>query len=185
MNPRTHRIDPMAPEASARYGTPGQRGIALIVGLVILAVLSMIGVAAFSISTQEERMAGNSRDRMRAFEAAEAALRVCEDYIVATGPVFNATGGPGGMYTAPADSTTPWNAETIDWTVPANVHTVTIANPEWSSQPACIGELFSVQRGPPPPPGTPINLTQIVHITAQGYGLNPRTVVKLESYFAL
>jgi type IV pilus assembly protein PilX len=53
-----------------------RRGIALIIGLVILAVLSMIGVAAFSITTQEERMAGNARDRMRAFEAAEAGVPV-------------------------------------------------------------------------------------------------------------
>jgi len=32
------------------YGPTASRGIALIVGLVILAILSMIGVAAFSIS---------------------------------------------------------------------------------------------------------------------------------------
>src|SRR2546421_12603875 len=88
-----------------RCGSKGERGIALIVGLVILAVLSLIGVAAFSITTQEERMAGNSRDRMRAFEAAEAALRACENAA--------ANGSTGaGMYQAPTSSATASTIET-------------------------------------------------------------------------
>src|SRR5437016_12493959 len=87
-----------------RCGSKGERGVALIVGLVILAVLSLIGVAAFSITTQEERMAGNSRDRIRAFEAAEFALRGCENFVRTNGiGVFGTTAG---MFQAPTTSTT-------------------------------------------------------------------------------
>jgi type IV pilus assembly protein PilX len=177
----------MALSASVRTGaTSHQRGIALIVGLVILAVLSMIGVAAFSISTQEERMAGNSRDRMRAFEAAEAALRLCED-VVASGKPFDGT--VNGLYTAPPDSSTPPNAENLAlWTDPTKVYTDTtaLANPnnEWSKPPACIAESFQVQRGTIVL-GQPVPMTSIAHIVAQGYGLNKNTVVRLESYYAL
>jgi len=186
MNPRTSGTDLMALEASLRYETPGQRGVALIVGLVILAVLSMIGVAAFSISTQEERMAGNSRDRMRAFEAAESALRLCEDYLAGNGQAAF-TSGVGGMYTAPPDSTTAPHAETVDWTNAATVYTdsnLTNANREWSQAPACIAESFQVQRGAIVV-GQPVPMTTIAHIVAQGYGLNKSTVVRLESYYAM
>src|SRR5258708_24322801 len=88
-----------------RCGSQGERGIALIVGLVILAVLSLIGIAAFSITTQEERMAGNSRDRMRAFEAAEAALRDCEAFVAGGTAPFDGTGGT--YLVTPNASTTP------------------------------------------------------------------------------
>ena len=52
-----------------------QRGAVLVVGLIFLAMLSLMGVAAYSVATQEEKMAGNTRDKLRAFEAAEASLR--------------------------------------------------------------------------------------------------------------
>jgi len=169
----------------SRINSPGRgRGIALIIGLVILAVLSMIGVAAFSISTQEERMAGNSRDRMRAFEAAEAALRACEDF-VKTNPAFDGTNG---MYTAPS-SIVASNAESIDWTNANNVYqsaALSGSSTEWARPPSCIAEAFPVVHGTIQL-GQPINTAQVqvTHITAQGYGLNVNTVVRLESYFAL
>lgn len=160
-----------------------QRGIALIIGVVILAVLSMIGVAAFSISTQEERMAGNSRDRMLAFEAAEAALRACENY-VQTGPAFD--GSAAGMYAAPA-STSPTIAESINWST-GSVYvdpslTLTANAGRWAKAPACVAEQFMVAHGGSGL-GEPLTMVPTVHITTQGYGLNPATIVRLESYYA-
>jgi type IV pilus assembly protein PilX len=55
-----------------------QTGAALIVGLIFLVVLSMIGVTAARMSTLEERMSGNMRDRSIAMQAAEIALRDAE-----------------------------------------------------------------------------------------------------------
>ena len=173
-----------------------ERGIALIVGLVILAVLSLIGVAVFSITTQEERMAGNSRDRMRAFEAAEAALRNCESVVASGAAVFNNTGG---MYlVSPNLSTTPSITESVAtkseswWQTPANVLQLLDSNGSPfngnSVAPSCIAEQFWVLKPGVTPTGTAIKDTDkafIAHITAHGYGLNSNTVVRLESYYAM
>lgn len=58
-----------------------QSGAALITGLIFLVVLSMIGVTAARMSTLEERMSGNMRDRAIAMQAAELCLRDAEQDI--------------------------------------------------------------------------------------------------------
>lgn len=58
-----------------------QGGAVLLVCLVMLLVLTMIGVSSMSNSTLQERMAGGARDYNQAFQAAEASLRVGEDYV--------------------------------------------------------------------------------------------------------
>jgi type IV pilus assembly protein PilX len=182
MNPSLHRTD-LPPRVMLQHDAALQRGIALIIGLIILAVLSLIGVAAFSVSTQEERMAGNSRDRIRAFEAAESALRDCENY-ASTNALFDGTDG---SYTAPLAPLQPFT-ETINWSNPGTtvrkVPTASINNPEWSQQPICVIEQLQVQ-SKPIQLGSPVQATSIAHVTAQGYGTNPNTVVQLESYYAL
>lgn len=55
-----------------------QSGVALITGLVLMVVLTLITVAALRTTTLEELMARNARDRDLAFQAAEAALRAGE-----------------------------------------------------------------------------------------------------------
>jgi type IV pilus assembly protein PilX len=51
-----------------------QRGIALIVALIFLLILTVLGVTAAMNNSLQERMAGNSRDRDLAFQAAEHAV---------------------------------------------------------------------------------------------------------------
>jgi Tfp pilus assembly protein PilX len=51
-----------------------QSGATLIVSLVILAVVTLLGVASMRASNLELRMAASARDRSIAFQAAEAAL---------------------------------------------------------------------------------------------------------------
>lgn len=58
-----------------------QRGMVLLVCLVMLLLLTVIGIAAISNSTLQERMVGGSRDYNTAFQAAEAALRVGEAFV--------------------------------------------------------------------------------------------------------
>ena len=52
-----------------------QRGIVLIVCLVILLVMTIIGVNAMGTSTLQERMASNSQNAMSTFQAAESAIQ--------------------------------------------------------------------------------------------------------------
>ena len=60
-----------------------ERGAVLVVSLLILAMMTIIGVAAMDTSVMEEKMAGNMRDRNIAFQAAESALRLGETWIAA------------------------------------------------------------------------------------------------------
>ena len=55
-----------------------QRGAALIVSLLLLAVVMLLATAGWQMGSQEERMVGQQRDRAIAFEAAEATLRDAE-----------------------------------------------------------------------------------------------------------
>lgn len=59
-----------------RFRYPSQqRGSTLLVGVILLIVLMLLGVSAATMSSLDERMARNLRDRDVAFQAAEAALR--------------------------------------------------------------------------------------------------------------
>ena len=52
-----------------------QRGASLLIALIFLVILAMLGVTAANVTTLQERMAGHTRDRDLALQAAEAALR--------------------------------------------------------------------------------------------------------------
>lgn len=58
-----------------------QRGAALIIGLIMLLILTLLGVTAISNVTLQERMASSLMDRNLAFQAAEMALRRAEDHV--------------------------------------------------------------------------------------------------------
>ena len=60
-----------------------QRGATLIVALVILGIMTVLGVAVMQSSTLQERMAGNSRQKLIATNAAESALREAEEFLFA------------------------------------------------------------------------------------------------------
>ena len=66
-----------------------QKGIALIVSLIILLLLTIIMVSALRVTTLEEKMSGNSQDQNIAFQAAETALREAEAYINSGATQFN------------------------------------------------------------------------------------------------
>lgn len=55
-----------------------QSGFALIVGLIVLLLLTLIMLVALRMASLEERMAGNLKNQNIAFQAAESALREAE-----------------------------------------------------------------------------------------------------------
>lgn len=115
-----------------------QRGAALVISLMILIVMTLIGITGMSTSSLEEKMAGNSRDRALAFQAAEAALREAEGYyegtIVSIGAAFDGTNA--GLY--PAGSS-PDIYDDATW---ANSRTYSGAIDGVAEQPAYIIELL-------------------------------------------
>ena len=78
-----------------------QRGSVLIVSMVLLLVMTLIGMAGIEVTSLEEKMVFNLRDRQVAFEAAEAALLSAEEYLqLDTGDtsIIQFEGGSGGLY---------------------------------------------------------------------------------------
>lgn len=58
-----------------------QSGAALIVALIMLVVMTLLGVTIARMTTLQERMAGNLRNKSIAFEAAETTLREGEQWV--------------------------------------------------------------------------------------------------------
>lgn len=59
-----------------------QRGISLVVVMVLLVAVSLLGIAVLRSSAMQERMSANLRDRNLAFQSAEAALRYAQEDVL-------------------------------------------------------------------------------------------------------
>ncbi len=180
---RAARRPPRAPARS--------RGAALVVGLLILLVITIIGLSSMRSTLLEERMAGNLRDRARAFEAAEAALREAETWLLGQSnrPLAN-SGSPYDVWSAngpdpDTSNATPWWFETsIDgawWGTNGRGATVGSLTPQY-----VIEELQFV-----PDSGT-LNIGTgnvpgrwFYRITARATGADSATEVLLQSTYAL
>lgn len=60
-----------------------QKGVVLIISLIMLLVLTIVGVTSMRVTGLEEKMAGNLHNNNMAFQAAESSLRGAENWIVA------------------------------------------------------------------------------------------------------
>lgn len=70
-----------------------QKGIALLVSLLMLIVVTLLGLSSIRTVLQEERMTGNTYDRSLSFQAAEAALRAGEALALAQSQTTPPNGG--------------------------------------------------------------------------------------------
>lgn len=100
--------------ASLRFESSSrkQRGVALIVSLILLVVVTLLGLSGMQNTSLQERMSGNMYDRSVAMQAAEAALRAAEAAI-------SANPGGGVDCTAVACDVIPANTfdnDSTDWT---------------------------------------------------------------------
>ncbi|HTT09570.1 MAG TPA: PilX N-terminal domain-containing pilus assembly protein [Burkholderiaceae bacterium] len=162
-----------------------QRGAVLVIGLIFLTMLTLMGVAAYSVATQEEKMSGNARDLKRAFEAAESSLRDCEAVIGGFGslPTFDGTGA---MYPAAATNQ-PSVWETVNWSSSTAVRALAAPLNGVRQQPACMAEQLVTLAGKPADgaqSGPQQLVPEIVYrITAQGYGMYPSTTAMVQSTY--
>lgn len=176
-----------AREACGRRAEPHtlgrQRGAVLVIGLIMMTLLSLLGLTALGTGLLEERMTANARDRIRAFQAAEAALRSCETAIT--------SGGSGGMYTPTYPPI--WEDPNV-WKDATKVHHYS-GLPLVASQPSCIVERLSAEISAVPAGldeslrrGLPIENERTYRhyrVTARGVGVSERTVVMLQSHIRL
>lgn len=65
---------PTLSQALHGRGRGRQRGMALVMSLVFLMILTILGISAMGTSTLEEKMSGNIQEGTHAFEAAESGL---------------------------------------------------------------------------------------------------------------
>jgi len=64
----------------------GQRGMSLVIVMVLLLVMSVLGIAILRSSAMQERMSANMRDRSLAFQTTETALREAQDNVLGVQP---------------------------------------------------------------------------------------------------
>jgi type IV pilus assembly protein PilX len=116
-----------------------QHGIALVVVLILLLVMSLLAVFSLRSTLMEERMAANMMDRSLSFQAAEAGLREGEQ-LAASKPALPASGCNAGLCAIPAATDTPrWQ----DATVWAGARTAIVDVGGVTARPQFIVELLA------------------------------------------
>lgn len=178
-----------------------QRGAALIIALIFMAVLTMLGLTVVGSTSDEEKIARNFRDMDIAFAATEAAVRDAEiritgRYANPATPVspfdFNSTCSSG-----LCDESLPKAADTYDFfgsTAPGS-NSMTLGGSSSVTQslttsPAIQGVAVkprylveSICSAIPGESATTITCQTVYRITAKGKGLSGNTAVVLQELF--
>jgi len=201
---------PLARSSLATFPAPQrQRGVVLIIALVMLLILTLIGVAGLRDTQLQERMAGGAQDRELALQAAETALREAEQAIASGSIVDSSSTAQYKNYEASdggtdniadlqrTNSGTPvteavyWR-DVYDWTGNSgnNSFIVTTSLSGLSSQPLYVIERLPYNYSVIPDSwndtgATTTGSTKITDyiITARGVGSTPDAVVILQSQY--
>jgi type IV pilus assembly protein PilX len=157
-----------------------QRGVALIISMILLLVLSVIGLAGMEVTGLEEKMAGNMRDRNIAFQAAEATLRDGENYLDAQA-VLPAFDGTNGLYAIPTNGDKNW--EEVVWSSSAAV--VSYSGPGFDSLPAAyiIEDIAAASNSDSLEVGVPVDDKRYYRVTARAEGMSSTTAVMLQTVY--
>lgn len=166
---------------------PGREaGAALIVSLIVLLILTILGVAASRMSQLEERMTGNTQDANVALQAAEAALRTGELFLMQPDlPYFV---GDDGLY-EPAPATGPPLWETVDWNAALAVRSYDGFATAAGSLSNADARYFIEELPNAVSPGESLaadaaaDEAKYYRITARGVGIGGKAVVTLQSTF--
>ncbi|WP_211453324.1 pilus assembly PilX family protein [Collimonas antrihumi] len=150
-----------------------QSGIALPVVLIFVVVMLLLGVTAIRNVTLGEKMAGNTRSQELAFQAAEQALRACENAVL-TGSGTQPT------ILTPLATTNLWD----DMTKWADTNSVQITSTITgvSSQPRCMVEDVKSTLKLDTTQLKKDDSIQVYRVTARGVGASDNSVVMLQSY---
>lgn len=147
-----------------------QQGVTLIVSLIFLAILMLLGVTVARTSSLEERMAGNTRDRDLALQAAEAALKDAEadlsGFLAAANPFDGSTAGLIAFNAANDNHAAYWNA--YDWASASQLSDADLDG--IAEQPRYV-----IERLPD------VATTQRFRITTRGIGSSASTAVILQA----
>jgi type IV pilus assembly protein PilX len=121
-----------------------QRGAALVIGLLLLLVITILAVAIIQVVTLQERMSRNLRDQTVAFQSAETALRAAEDAV----NLGNVTGSPFKFARFTSACTVSLSGVThTGFCLPSSN-----ATPQWKAVSWAAGSTGSVEVSTPSPP---------------------------------
>jgi type IV pilus assembly protein PilX len=157
-----------------------QQGMAIVMALVFLLILTLLAVNTTNTTIMAEKMSQNMRDSTSAFQAADAALTDAESWLTAQ------SSAPTAVSTCSTSPTTPCNVWTLNasplgtlsaqtttwWTNNGRPYSSTLANVV--TQPRFIIEQSSVVSG-----------TYFYRITARGVGTSSNATVTLQSIYAV
>lgn len=175
---------------------PHQRGVALIMALVFLLLLTILGIGALNTTSLEEKMANNVKDRNLAFQAAESALIVAENWIYTQigKPVF--PNNSAGLYTpVTSDTVATPNWDSVNW---SSSNVVTYPSTPGQTISGSLGKISTQPKyiiedmGEIPESGGSVvtstsyksSGTTVLRITARGTGGTDIAQVMLQSTYA-
>lgn len=141
-----------------------QDGAVLIITLIMLIVITLVTVSSVRSTTVDERMAGNARDRNKAFQAAEAAVQNCLAMV-------NAHSFPGTVQTPALPPNPPlWDVEANWETSAAASYPIPMTDAQLAEDPRCLVETLSS--------------TGSFRVTGRAVGSSADTVVMLQATYS-
>jgi len=159
-----------------------QQGIALVISLIMLLLMTLLSVSSMKSTILEEKMAGNYKNRNTAFQSAEAGLRAGETYLATTIvlPLFD--GSTTGLYQPTSSGNSRWNV--VDWDNAAEVIAYVGALSDVPTNPKyIIEELAPVNEGGGSlEVGTALE-NRFYRITTEATGNTDNAVVMLQSTY--
>jgi type IV pilus assembly protein PilX len=159
----------------AAFRTGNERGASLIVSLIFLVIMAMLGVSVAGVTGLEERMAGNTRDRDLAFQAAEAALRDAQ--VRLENPTFRGTVFPA-FVAVNANSAEYWE-NCFETPVAPCITTYSPTRQLPTTGAGAVAEQpkFVIEKKPD------VGTTQIYRVTARAVGGEEDTIVVLQAEY--
>ena len=189
------RINTKSCRARAFCGAPTEDGIVLVSAMLILVVLTILSVSMFRNFGLQERIAGNTREKQRAFNVAQSALQYGEWWLA------QGNGGAGSTCTNLLDAnaaapttqtcsnamtsaqtaTVPWkSASAADIGVTYMPPNLTVASPGQVDAYAQAPRFYIAPLGP-----DPSGKLQLYQVSAMGYGGNSTAVTVVQSVYAI
>lgn len=165
-----------------------QQGFVLIVSLIFLVLMTMLGLAMFSGFITNQMVAGNHREKSRAFDAAQTAINFTEYWLAQPGNAVTSAGKPitgkacAGISNSPVicnnalttPATLPW-ATGVSYT-PSNQMAVNAAGGKgtYAANPQYYIQYLGQQVTGP-----------LFQVTAAGQGGNANSVAVLQTVFQI
>lgn len=150
-----------------------QRGMVLVTSLIFLVLLTLLGVAAMSTTSLQEKMAGNTKDQNLAFQSAESALTAAENSINAM-PAKPTANEATGIYLSTSVNVP--SADTLSCKAPSGITVYSTTLGAVKSKPCYVIEIL-------PDVTTGGTTSSFFRITARGTGGTDAAVAVVQSIY--